>query len=364
MNGVRFLQGKIIHRAIHFLLPAVAGLVLAVGPIVLPVAAATTEEENTIAAYNKVVDSVVLVLSHGQEVNESEGYREISTSGSGILIDEHLIVTNYHVIENATGIDVILGDGQSLTVSIVGTAPDYDIALLKTQEQDVPVVETGDSDQLRIGQKLLAVGSPFGLENSVTVGIVSGLDRRIMRPGFGADLIQFDASINPGQSGGPVVDSDGKVVGVILAKVQDGESVGFAIPINLVLDLIPDLVRMGHPFRPQIGLSGTDITPDLATIFGIDSQYGFLVEDVEENSEARAAGIRGGDRIILLGGREYRLGGDVIQGVNGRSVFGGEDLARILLRSRPGEEVEFLIRRNGESLRTRVRIPPMRHTMN
>ena len=211
-----------------------------------------------------------------------------------------MILTNYHVVDNAEKITVRLLDGRELAGKVVGKDQKTDIALVKISARDLPVAPLGDSDRLEVGEWVMAIGNPFGLDNTVTSGIVSAKDRQIGAGPYD-HFIQTDASINPGNSGGPLVNLQGEVVGIdtaIFSQSGGNIGIGFAIPINLVKDLLPQLKSGGKITRGWLGVSIQGITPDLAASLGLDQVKGALVSSVVQNSPADRAGIKAGDVIV------------------------------------------------------------------
>ena len=240
--------------------------------------------------------------------------------GSGFLIDqaEGLVLTNNHVIENASDIEVSfsLADGVEQTVKgkVVGNAPDYDVALVKIAEPvNVPAIALGDSDAVRIGDWVLAIGNPFGLEHSVSVGIISAKQRRDIAPSGRSglyDFLQTDASINPGNSGGPLINMRGEVVGMNSAINAQGQGIGFAIPINMVKNMLPQL-RDGGFTRSWVGVRIQPLTKELAESFGLKDDHGVLVAEVVDNGPAARAGLRQGDVILEFNGKKLTRSSDL-----------------------------------------------------
>lgn len=336
---------------------------LAVVALASPARALTAEESNTIAAHDKVANSVVLVVVRGLDPQADDPNRLTLVTGSGFAIEPGLVVTNYHVIETATSIDVVLSTGESERASIVGTAPGFDIALLAVSpdESRLPPAPLGTSVDLRVGQKVLACSHPLGLQHSMSMGIVSGLNRELPGLELGPSVIQFDAALNPGQSGGPLVDSDGRVVGVTAAKISAAESIGYAIPVDIVTRILPDLKAMGHPFRPQVGLQGIGVDPDLARLLDLPAERGFLVEGVDPGSVAESAGLTAGHRHVRVGRHEYVLGGDVIVAVNGLPVSGGDELNLRFLSARSGDTLAIAVVGPEGRRVLELPIPAMKH---
>ena len=262
--------------------------------------------------------------------------------GSGFIIDrEGYIITNNHVVEGASEIRVRLSTDKEFEADLVGRDSKTDLALIKIKSfQDLPVEELGDSDKLEIGEWVMAIGNPFGLAQTVTVGIVSAKGR-VIGSGPYDDFIQTDASINPGNSGGPLFNMNGEVVGINTAIVAAGQGIGFAIPINEAKEIIPQLKKKGKVTRGGIGVYVQKMTPDLAKSFGLEQSKGALVADVIPGSAAEAGGIRRGDVIIKFDGKD-------IDEMN--------ELPRIVASTPVGKEVEVAILREGKPLILKLKV--------
>src|SRR5438552_7883975 len=223
-------------------------------------------------------------------------------TGSGVLVDpKGYILTNNHVIENAQDIIVRLSDQRKFTAKLVGRDPKTDIAVLKVDApRPLPAAELGDSDHLRVGQWAVAIGNPFGLDRTVTVGIVSATARTRVGVATYESFIQTDASINPGNSGGPLLNLDGQVIGINTAIVASGQGIGFSIPVNMAKEVMQQLITRGHVVRGWLGIVIQDLSDDLATSFGVTAREGVLVTDVMKAGPAETAGLRAGDVITEL----------------------------------------------------------------
>jgi serine protease Do len=257
--------------------------------------------------------------------------------GSGVLISEDgLILTNNHVVENARRLDVRLADGRDFHGKVVGTDPQSDLAVVRIEGNGFPYLKLADSDKLEIGEWVIAIGSPFGLSNTVTVGIVSAKSRSEVGIAGHEDFIQTDAAINPGNSGGPLVNLDGDVVGInsaILSRSGGNNGIGFAIPSNLAKAIEQQLVTTGHIVRGFLGVVVQDLTPDLASSFGIKNPQGALVDEVSDGTPAAAAGVKQGD---------------VILAVDGKTVASPGDLRNEIALKAPGTHVDLLVYRDGK----------------
>jgi S1-C subfamily serine protease len=278
--------------------------------------------------------------------------------GSGVVYNhEGYIITNYHVIEGATTIQVTFLDGSVTLASIVGEDPYSELAVIKVSPAEVtelyPVV-LGSSSNLTVGEPVAAIGNPWGLSDTITVGIVSSVEREMEAPGgyLIVDIIQADAAINPGNSGGPLVNLRGQVVGIntaIISGSDDFAGVGFAIPSDTIKREISDLIATGGYKHPWVGISGIDVTYAIAQRIGLDKPQGILVVDVVPGSPADGR-LRGGAETVLIDGRLIRIGGDVIIGVDGLPVRKLSDLSLYTERNkRPGDNITLTIIRNGQS---------------
>jgi Do/DeqQ family serine protease len=226
-------------------------------------------------------------------------------AGSGVLVDPRgYILTNNHVVENATEIEVRLSDDRKFKAALVGRDGRTDLAVLKIENPagPLPVADLGDSDRLRVGQWAIAIGNPFGLDRTVTAGIISATGRTHVGLATYEAFIQTDASINPGNSGGPLLNLDGRVVGINTAIVSSGQGIGFAIPINMARDIMTQLINRGKVVRGWLGIGIQDLSPELAVGFGVKEDAGVLVADVMKDGPAAAAGFRPGDVIVEFGG--------------------------------------------------------------
>lgn len=255
--------------------------------------------------------------------------------GSGFIVSKDgLIVTNAHVIAGAGRVDVALSGERRLTAEVLGADPRIDIAILKVPASNLPVVAFGDSDELQVGQQAIAIGNPLGFERTVTVGVISALNRVI--PGGGTslrDLIQTDAAINPGNSGGPLLDSCGRVVGVNTAVVEvstGSGSLGFAVPINMVRRAVRDVISKGRIIVPWIGMAYTEITEEIAKAYNLPSDHGVIVGSVGPGSPADRAGIQQGDIIIEMNGKPLKDAGQLQEFIREAEV--GTRLRLTLLR--------------------------------
>jgi serine protease Do len=271
---------------------------------------------------------------HGGEEGGGDDVTKQQALGSGFLIDEHgRVVTNAHVVDDANIVKVKLADDREFRAKVVGKDDRLDVAVLELQNapHDLPVASLGSSEALRVGEYVVAIGNPFGLGNTVTMGIVSAKGRTIGAGPYD-DFIQTDASINPGNSGGPLFNLRGQVVGIDTAINPQGKGIGFAIPIDAVKDVLPQLVASGHVARGRLGVVIQGMDEDLAKALGLDRAHGALVEEVESGGPADKVGIRSGDVIVA---------------VDGRDVPSSEELPRLVARHAPGTHVKVTVTRAG-----------------
>jgi S1-C subfamily serine protease len=282
-------------------------------------------------------------------------------TGSGFIYDDQgHIVTNYHVVENAEELSVTLADGETYPAESVGVDPSTDLAVLRIDVDELPrPAPLGESDNLRVGQFVVAIGNPFGLERTLTVGVISSLGRVIESPDgrFIGEVIQTDAAINRGNSGGPLLDLEGRVIGVnsqIVSPSGANAGIGFSVPVNAVRRVVPELIAQGHYPHPWLGVQLLPLTEDRAEVFreaGMDVpvEKGLLVIETVENSPADRAGLRGGDRVVRIGRYRIPLGGDIITALNGEAMTDLQTFTVYLeTQTRVGDSVELTIIRDGE----------------
>ena len=275
--------------------------------------------------------------------------------GSGVIIDASgLILTNSHVVFGRQVITVTLDDGTSLPAKFIGADPTFDIALIRIPrptQGSLPVATLGDSSKLRVGEDVYAIGNPLGLDQTLTRGVVSAINR--MLPGaewsLTEPMIQTDAAINPGNSGGPLVDSQGRVVGITTAIQPEAQSIGFAVPVNLIREVIPQLVDKGRMVRPWLGVQGQFVVSALKQLLRVPLVDGFLVEAVEPGSPAEQKGLRGGIFEITIEGQPILLGGDIITQVNGTVIDDAHKLAQILDGLKVGSPLKLTVNRDGKT---------------
>lgn len=287
--------------------------------------------------------------------------------GSGFVIDKAgYVVTNYHVIEGAEEIEVSFSNQDTLQASIVGSDPSTDIAVLRvtSSSRGLAPLAFGNSETVRVGDPVVAIGNPFGLRRTATAGIVSAVqERTITAPnGYPIDhVIQTDAQINTGNSGGPLLNARGEVIGVNSQIARaDGSTgnvgIGFAVPSNTVKEVVAQLVATGKVDRAYLGISGSTVTPELARVFRLPVDEGVLVEGVAEGSAAAKAGLKGGTTDVVVAGESHVLGGDVIVAVGGRRVSSTDELRDALSSRKPGQTVDVQIHRGQKRVTLAVRL--------
>jgi S1-C subfamily serine protease len=287
-----------------------------------------------------------------------------TATGSGFVIDTvgH-ILTNNHVVSGGDKIQVKLGDSnKTYTAQKVGTDPATDLALLKIDAPSAALhpLALGDSSQAQVGDPVVAIGNPFGLDRTVTSGIVSALQREIQAPnGFSiSNVIQTDASINPGNSGGPLINSQGQVIGITSQIATGGGNgsvgIGFAIPSNTGRQVVNQLETSGKVQHAFLGISGTTISPDLANALNLPVTSGVLVQEAVKGGPADKAGIKGGNTSATIGGAKLALGGDIITAVDGRRITSMDQIVNIVNRAHPGDTLDVTVLRGGNSRKTTV----------
>ena len=279
--------------------------------------------------------------------------------GSGFVYSEDgYVITNQHVVRDAQKVTVTFLDGESYIGDVIGTDQDLDIAVVKVSPSNTYLqpIKIGDSSKLKVGERIAAIGNPFGLSGSMTSGIVSQIGRLLpQESGYSIpDVIQTDAAINPGNSGGPLINMKGEVVGIntaIQSATGEFSGMGFAVPSNTVKKVVPVLIENGEFKHPWMGISGTDVDPELAEVRGLKSSKGFLVVSVIEESPAELAGLLGVTETKEMDGREFALDGDIILAIDGKTVRKISDILVHLQREKSiGDDMVLSVNRNGEML--------------
>jgi len=322
------------------------------------------QEQLLIEIYERVGPSVVFITSEFYYYDFFYGQQSGTGSGSGFIIDKQgHIVTNNHVIEDASRIDVKLADGTTATADVVGTDPINDLAVLRidVSPDKLQAVELGDSANLKVGQLAVAIGNPLGLERSLSVGVVSALGRQLPQQDTEwslYDVIQTDASINPGNSGGPLLDSQGRVIGVntAIANVTGASiGIGFAVPVDVVKRVVPELIAKGYYSHPWLGISGYTVSPALAALLDLPIDHGVLVMYVEPDGPAAQAGVRGPDRQVIIRNQRVPVGGDIIVALDGQEVENMDQVMRYLeTQKRVGDVVTLTVIRDSGAVNIEV----------
>ena len=332
----------------------VACLVLTVWmgiPRLLAAALVTPEEMNSVRVYKQLANATVLVSSayvSAHHIVQASG----KGLGAGVLIDEQgSIVTNAHVVDGAANITVTLHDGTRLPAELIGSDPQSDIALLHvtlSKGRHVPA-QLGDSDKLEIGQKVLAIGHPFGLGYAFSTGIVSGFGQLLetKQEVFHERVIQTTTPINPGNSGGPLVDSEDHVIGINSSVMMGAQNIGFAIPINTVKAIVTDLRMNGRVVRPWLGIKGKFVTDEVRNLIALPLVSGLLIIDVEDGSPAQTIGLRAGNLDVTIEGEPWILGGDILVAVDGQDVKSSEQYAKVLRPLKAKQSIDVTVFRDG-----------------
>jgi S1-C subfamily serine protease len=317
------------------------------------------EEQNNISVYRKNIQSVVNITSRAVAFDFFYGMVPQEGQGSGFILDKQgHILTNYHVIAEARQLEVTLHNRRKYAATVVGTDRSHDLAIVQIKATDLTPVILGDSRNLQVGQKVYAIGNPFGLSGTLTRGIVSSI-RSVQEPdGMTIDeAIQTDASINPGNSGGPLLNWHGEVIGIntmIASNVGQSAGIGFAIPINTAKAVLNDLLTLGRVRRPALGVRTIPVTPELAEQMGLAADYGLLIVDATAGGAADRAGLHGGTEQALLGNYPIKLGGDLIVAIDDQTVEDQQDLAQIMNNHRAGDTVRVTIYRGKKKTDVRV----------
>ena len=338
---------------------------LASTPVPIARDAALTEDEAiNVRVYRQVAPAVANILTKATEYDFFMDPVPVEGAGSGFVIDpKGYILTNFHVVQDAQSIEVVLGDQTRYPAKFVGADQRNDVALVKIEPKGKPLValELGDSSGLQVGQRVLAIGNPFGFQSTLTTGVVSALGRTVQtsQTTYIDEAIQTDAAINRGNSGGPLINSRGEVIGInsaIYTPSGTTAGIGFAIPINTAKRIAHDLITEGRVRQAFLGAQTLEIGGWLAQALDLPVQEGLMIEEVTRGGPAAAAGLRGGDREALAGMRRIVTGGDVIVSVDGQKIASQFDLNVALNRRRPGDTVTVAIYRGGKKMDVQVKL--------
>jgi putative serine protease PepD len=313
----------------------------------------TEDEKNNVAVYEKVADGVVNITSTAVQMDFFLNAFPTQGAGSGSILDpKGHILTNHHVVANAQKLEVALADGSRWSAKLIGSDPDNDLAVIKIDapREKLKVIPMGDSKNLRIGQKVLAIGNPFGFERTLTTGVISSLGRTI-RSEEGTlieDVIQTDAAINPGNSGGPLLNSDGEIIGInsaIISPSGGNVGIGFAIPVNTAKRLIPELISKGFVTYPWIGATIQTLIPEVAKYLKLKIDRGAMIAEVVKGGPADKAGLKGGGQRIQVGNMIVLVGGDIVVKADAQEIKTNEELIRYIREKKPGNSVTFKVYR-------------------
>jgi S1-C subfamily serine protease len=318
-----------------------------------------SEEQLNISVYKKALPSVVNITSTTVAFDFFYGTVPQKGMGSGFVIDgEGHILTNYHVIEGARQVEVTTSDKSKYKAQVVGVDPAHDLAVIQIPNSKVPAAEIGDSKSLVVGQKVFAIGNPFGLSGTMTRGIISSIRSVRGERGFIDEAIQTDAAINPGNSGGPLLNSHGQVIGInsmiLTGGAEQSAGIGFAIPINTAKAVLDDLVHLGYARYPTLGVRTLPIGPDLADQMGLPADSGLLIMQVVQGSAAERAGLHGGNERAYLGNTPIAIGGDLIVAIDGDPVTDQQELSHIMQKHRAGDTVTVTIYRGKKKMDVKV----------
>ena len=313
------------------------------------------EEQENISVYKKALPAVVNITSTAVAYDIFYGAVPQRGMGSGFVIDsDGHILTNYHVIESARQVEVTTSDKKKYKAQIIGVDPPHDLAVIQIPSKSVPQAEIGDSKNLIVGQKVFAIGNPFGLSGTMTRGIISSIRSLRGERGFIDEAIQTDAAINPGNSGGPLLNSHGQVIGInsmiLTGGVEQSAGIGFAIPINTAKAVLDDLIHLGRARYPSLGVRTLPIGPQLADELGLAADSGLLVVQVIEGSAADRAGLRAGSERAYIGNTPINLGGDLIVAVDGEALTDQQELSHVMQKHRAGDTVTVTIYRGKKKM--------------
>ena len=327
-------------------------------------AALTDDESINVRVYRQASPAVANILTKATEYDFFMDPVPVEGAGSGFVIDPRgYILTNFHVVQEAQSIEVVLGDQSRYPAKVIGADQRNDVALIKIDPKDKKIVALplGDSGTIQVGQKVLAIGNPFGFQSTLTTGVISALGRTVQtgQNTFIDEAIQTDAAINRGNSGGPLINSHGEVIGInsaIYTPTGTTAGIGFAIPINTAKSIASDLMTDGRVHRAFLGVQTLPIAGYLADALDLPVKEGLLVESVTRGGPAAAAGIKGGDKVAQAGMRRIAIGGDVMTAIDGQKVGNQLDVNVILNRKRPGDTVKITVYRGGKKMDITVKL--------
>jgi S1-C subfamily serine protease len=317
----------------------------------------SAQEMRNIAIYEEANRSVVHITTVSLSLNSFLEVLPVQGTGSGIIISEDgYILTNAHVVQDAAQLNISLHDGTNHDARLVGIDQENDLAVVKIDLPDDLILDPitfGTAKTLRVGQQVVAIGNPFGYDRTMTIGTVSGLGRPVRTDSNTVinGMIQTDAAINPGNSGGPLLNSKGEMVGIntsIYSTTGGSQGIGFAVPVDTAVSVIPDLIQYGKVMRGWLDITMVQLDPSIVAYADLPVTSGLLVSQVRPGGKAEKGGLRGGTQRVQYGSSIIYLGGDVIIAVDGESIHEYADLYSALIDTRPGETVEVIVIRNGE----------------
>src|SRR5262245_22981272 len=327
-------------------------------------AALTNDEQINVGVYRKASPAVANILTKATEYDFFMDPVPVEGAGSGFVIDERgYILTNFHVVQEAQSIEVVLGDQTRYPGKFIGADQRNDVALVKIDPKGkhITALPLGDSSALQVGQKVLAIGNPFGFQSTLTTGVVSALGRTVQtsQTTLIDEAIQTDAAINRGNSGGPLINSHGEVIGInsaIYTPSGTTAGIGFAIPINTAKRIAHDLITDGRVHQAFLGVETIPINESFAEALGLPAQEGLLVQTTTRGGPAAEAGIHGGDRVAQAGMRRFYVGGDVLTAIDGQKIASRVAVDLMLNKRRPGEEVTITLFRGGKKMDLKVKL--------
>ena len=324
----------------------------------------TDEESINVHVYREVAPAVANILTKATEYDFFMDPVPVEGAGSGFVIDPSgFILTNFHVVQEAQSIEVVLGDKTHYPAKFIGADQRNDVALIKIDPKGKKLVALalGDSSKLQVGQKVLAIGNPFGFQSTLTTGVVSALGRTVQtsQTTFIDEAVQTDAAINRGNSGGPLLDSHGEVIGInsaIYTPSGTTAGIGFAIPVNTAKRIAHDLMTEGRVREAYLGVQTLSVGGWLSQALDLPVQEGLLIEEAKQGGPAAAAGLHGGNQRALAGMQQITIGGDVIVAIDGQKITDQSDMNLVLNRKRPGDTVNVTVYRGGKKLDVPVKL--------
>jgi S1-C subfamily serine protease len=317
----------------------------------------TPEEKTNIAIYKQASPTVVNISSVAYAIDIFSNVIPEEGMGSGVILTpDGYILTNAHVVADAQKLEVLLLNGKTYKAKLIGGDISRDVALIKIDPgaQQLPTITLGDSDHLQVGQTVYAIGNPFGLNSTLTTGIISSLGRTLKAQNgrLMENIIQTDAAINPGNSGGPLLNSAGQLIGIntaIFSPSGSNAGIGFAIPVNSARRIAEDLIATGHVIRPFLGVEiGMEINPHVAEALHLPVQHGLMIARVLRNGPAEKAGLHGAGKVMTIGNRQIPVGGDIMVSYDNRPATSAERFMNYVETKRPGETLHLKVNRNGQ----------------